>query len=53
MFSNSDYDISDQSAGREDPATACMGNPDVKPEKTVQYEIGYKQAIDAETSASI
>ena len=32
--------------GRRHRPTACSGNPDVKPEKTVQYQFGYKQAIN-------
>ena len=44
MFSNSDYDV----LARLQAGTASysvMGNPDVRPEKTVQYEVGYKQVL--------
>jgi len=45
MFANSDYDI----LARLQAGTVSygmIGNPDVKPEKTVQYEIGYKQILN-------
>jgi outer membrane receptor protein involved in Fe transport len=44
IFANSDYDI----LARLQAGTVSyglIGNPDVKPEKTVQYEIGYKQIL--------
>jgi outer membrane receptor protein involved in Fe transport len=45
MFANSDYDIlEDLQAGTI--RYGVLGNPDVKPETTVQYEIGYKQVIN-------
>ncbi len=44
MFSNADYDVlrNLQAGGI---SYGVLGNPDVKPEETVQYEIGYKQAL--------
>ena len=45
IFANSDYRIlSRLQAGGID--YGVLGNPDVKPERTVQYEFGYKQALD-------
>lgn len=44
IFSNSDYTIlKDLQAGGI--SYGVLGNPDIKPERTVQYEFGYKQAI--------
>ncbi len=44
MFSNADYSpLFSLQAGA--PLDKTYGNPDVRPEKTVQYEIGYKHAI--------
>jgi outer membrane receptor protein involved in Fe transport len=44
MFANADYNILSnlQASGIE---FGVLGNPDVKPERTVQYEIGYRRAI--------
>jgi outer membrane receptor protein involved in Fe transport len=44
IFQNADYGIlSDlQSQG---VTYGVMGNPDIRPEKTVQYQFGYKQAV--------
>ncbi|MCA9752671.1 MAG: TonB-dependent receptor, partial [Gemmatimonadetes bacterium] len=45
IFSNADYSVlANLQAGGTD--FGVLGNPDVRPEFTVQYEIGYKQAID-------
>jgi len=44
MFSNADYSkLANLQAGGID--YGVMGNPDVKPEKTIQYEVGYRQAL--------
>ncbi len=44
MFTNSNYDILARlQAGQV--RYGLMGNPDVKPEETVQYEAGYKQIL--------
>lgn len=45
MFTNSDYDILGSLQAGE-VRYGLMGNPDVKPEETVQYEAGYKQIIN-------
>ena len=45
IFTNSDYGILDElQAGGI--SYGVLGNPDVKPERTVQYEFGYKNAIN-------
>jgi outer membrane receptor protein involved in Fe transport len=52
MFSNSNYEILDDLQAGEDNYTV-FGNPDVKPETTVQYEVGYKQAITDDFGAEL
>jgi outer membrane receptor protein involved in Fe transport len=45
IFGNSDYTIlKDLQAGIV--RYGVMGNPDIKPERTIQYEFGYKQAVN-------
>jgi outer membrane receptor protein involved in Fe transport len=44
MFDNADYGVLNElQAGGI--SYGVLGNPDVKPEKTVQYQFGYKQAL--------
>ncbi len=44
MFQNADYGVlRNLQAG--DTRYGVMGNPDIRPEKTVQYQFGYKQAV--------
>lgn len=47
IFADADYTVLDdlQAGGI---SYGAMGNPDVKPERTVQYEIGYKHAVSEE-----
>lgn len=46
LFSNSDYSIlSELQAGASN--YSVFGNPDIKPERTVQYEFGYKHALSS------
>jgi outer membrane receptor protein involved in Fe transport len=47
MFANANYDkLADLQADPEIEAQiGVIGNPDVKPERTVQYQFGYKQAM--------
>jgi outer membrane receptor protein involved in Fe transport len=43
-FSNADYNVlSDLQASSV--SYGILGNPDIRPEKTVQYQAGYKQAV--------
>jgi len=44
IYSNADYSVlKDLQASTN--SFSVMGNPDVKPERTVQYQLGYKQAL--------
>jgi outer membrane receptor protein involved in Fe transport len=45
IFSNADYSVLSniQASGGQDFGT--FGNPDVKPERTTQYQMGYKQQL--------
>jgi outer membrane receptor protein involved in Fe transport len=45
IFSNANYSVlSELQAGSED-RFGVLGNPDIKPERTVQYQFGYRQGI--------
>ncbi len=52
IFSNADYSIlNDLQAGGID--YGVLGNPDIKPEQTVQYEFGYKHAFSENLGADL
>ena len=51
MFANADYSVLYNLQAGQIPAT--LGNPDVRPETTVQYEIGYKHAITPDFGADL
>lgn len=52
MFSNADYSIlrNLQAGGI---SYGVLGNPDVRPEETVQYEIGYKHALSQDLGVEL
>lgn len=51
IFEHADYDeLKDLQAGETSPT---MGNPDIKPERTVQYQFGYKHAINEFTGVDV
>lgn len=47
IFRNADYSILKglQADPTQEAKKGVLGNPDIKPERTIQYEAGYKQAI--------
>ncbi len=45
IFSNANYSILSSLQASANSRFGVMGNPDVKPEMTVQYELGYKYAL--------
>lgn len=52
MYRNADYNrLSLLQAGALD--YGVLGNPDVKPERTVQYEVGYKNALTNNLGVSV
>jgi outer membrane receptor protein involved in Fe transport len=52
IYDNSDYSVlADLQAGTD--RFGVMGNPDVKPERTVQYQLGYKQALTNELGLDV
>lgn len=51
IYRNADYNqLQDLQAGL---ATAVMGNPDIRPEKTVQYQFGYKQNVSEDLGLDV
>ena len=45
IFTNADYSVLARLQAGTNDFGRVMGNPDVEPEQTVQYEFGYKQAL--------
>jgi outer membrane receptor protein involved in Fe transport len=46
VFRNTDFRVlADLQASRALGTIPVMGNPDIRPERTVQYQFGYKQAV--------
>jgi len=56
IFTNADYSVLANISAGEDLATSkigTIGNPDIRPERTVQYQAGYKQAINENLGADV
>jgi outer membrane receptor protein involved in Fe transport len=52
MFTNADYSVlTNLQAGTAD--FGVLGNPDVRPEETVQYEVGYKHAFSEDVGVDV
>lgn len=45
IFTRANYDTLLRNLQAANPNYDVLGNPDIRPEKTVQYQFGYKQAI--------
>ncbi len=45
IFSNADYSVLRELQASSEKDYGVLGNPDVKPEHTIQYQFGYKQAL--------
>jgi len=45
IFGNADYSPLQNLAASDEKDYGVFGNPDVKPEKTIQYQFGYKQQL--------
>ena len=45
IFTNADYSVLARLQASTSNYGRVMGNPDIEPEKSVQYEFGYKQAL--------
>lgn len=55
MFTNADYSILDtlQATPEGTARVGVLGNPDIAPERTVQYEGGYKQAVSEDLGVDL
>ncbi|MEP7028630.1 MAG: TonB-dependent receptor [Candidatus Eisenbacteria bacterium] len=55
IFSNADYSVlaTLQATPQSESAVGVLGNPDIRPERTVQYEGGYKQAVSENLGADL
>ena len=45
MFANADYSVLGTLQASSEKDYGVLGNPDVKPEKSIQYQLGYKQEL--------
>ncbi|MBN2172115.1 MAG: TonB-dependent receptor [Candidatus Krumholzibacteriota bacterium] len=52
MFSNADYSVL-ANLQAQGISYGVMGNPDVEPEKTIQYEVGYRQVLNEDLGFEI
>jgi outer membrane receptor protein involved in Fe transport len=53
LFSNADYEVLENLQAGDGGKYGVLGNPDVRPEQTVQYEIGYKHALSDDLGIDI
>jgi outer membrane receptor protein involved in Fe transport len=55
IFANADYSILDtlQATPEGTSRVGVLGNPDISPERTVQYEGGYKQAVSEDLGVDL
>ena len=53
IFSNADYNALEDLPASTPEYKSVYGNPDVRPEQTVQYEIGYKQAVTSDFGVDV
>jgi outer membrane receptor protein involved in Fe transport len=53
LFSNADYEVLENLQAGDADKYGVLGNPDVRPEQTVQYEIGYKHALSDDLGVDI
>ncbi len=55
IFQNADYSVLDQLQATPEATSAVgvLGNPDIGPEVTVQYEGGYKQAVSEDLGVDL
>jgi outer membrane receptor protein involved in Fe transport len=53
VFANADYSILDSLQAGGVSTLGVFGNPDISPERTVQYEGGYKQAVSEDLGVDL